>query len=742
MKKVLCLFVILTLAITALLVACNSKNSGEQYLTYTLNEDGNSYTVSIFNEEMITKYSSKEEFFTDNEKILAIGRIEIPSQYEGKPVTSIGYGAFAFIALEEIVIPDSVTSIGDYAFSGCTKLTRITIPDSVTYIGEGAFVDCAGLTSITIPNSVTTINNYAFAGCASLTSITIPDNVTSIGNSVFLDCTGITEITVGENNTACFSQDGIVYLKADNSILSIPRNISGDVTIADGVTTIQNYAFKGCANITSITIPDSVTYIGEGVLQDCTGLTQVTLPYIGEIRDNSRNAYLGYFFGASTLADQSDYVPQTLTTVVTGGSSIHNYAFDGCAGLMSVTILDGVTSIGDCAFRDCVGLENINISGSVTSIGEKAFENCIKLESIDIPEGVTTIGDYAFTNCIILRKIKIPTSMTSIGDAAFNMCNLYRVDISDIASWCQIQFEDNPLSGIKQNGLYLNGEVISGDLIIPEGVTSIGEMAFSNCIDLKSVIIPDSVTSIGYGAFDGCVGLKSITLPDSVTCIGDRAFEGIPYWACNKFEGAKYIGNNDNPYLFLVECENQWIKSVKIHENTKLIASYAFKNCTELTSVNIPDGVIAIGNSAFGNCPRLRNITVNKKNPVYHSMDNCLIETETGILIAGCNASSIPDGVISIGYCAFADCTEITSITIPDSVTSIAGDAFARCKGLTSITIPDSVTSIAGYAFYETELTDIYFTGTEEEWAAIDIEKWGNDVFLNATIHYNYVPEE
>ena len=232
-------------------------------------------------------------------------------------------------SLSEIILPSSVTSIGDVAFGGCTGLTSITIPDSVTSIGEEAFGGCTGLTSITIPDSVTSIGEYAFAGCTGLTSVSIPDSVTSI-DCAFYGCTGLTSITIPDGVTSIMGAfDGCTGLTS--------------VTIPNSVTSIMG-AFDGCTGLTSITIPDGVTSIGLCTFQDCNGLTSVTIP--------------------------------------SSVTSIGDAAFSGCTGLTNVTIPDGVTSIGEEAFYKCSSLTSITIPADVTSIGHYAFEGCTGLTSV------------------------------------------------------------------------------------------------------------------------------------------------------------------------------------------------------------------------------------------------------------------------------------------------------------------------------------------------------------------------
>ena len=260
-------------------------------------------------------------------------------------VTSIGDYAFSYCTkLTSITIPNSVTSIGSHAFEYCTGLTSITIPEGVTSIGDNAFCYCTGLTNVTIPESVTSIGSYAFSGCTGLTSITIPESVTSIEDWAFRGCTGLTSITIPES-----------------------------------VTSIGGYAFAGCTGLTNITIPESVTSIGGAAFSGCTGLTSIT-------------------------------IPESVT-------SIGSYAFGGCTGLTSINVdknnpnycsQNGVLFTKDMKSINCVPAGKTgeySIPNSVTSIGDGAFSRCTGLTSITIPESVTSIGGGAFESCTNIKTI-------------------------------------------------------------------------------------------------------------------------------------------------------------------------------------------------------------------------------------------------------------------------------------------------------------------------------------------------
>lgn len=281
--------------------------------------------------------------------------IEIPNS-----VTIIGEGAFSNCSgLTSIRIPNSVTSIRGRVFSHCTGLTSIEIPNSVTSIEIAAFSYCSGLTSIAIPNSVTSIGYHAFEYCSGLTSIEIPSSVTSIGNYAFSYCSGLTSLVVDAGNAYYDSRNNC------NAIIETSSNVLStgckNTVIPNSISSIGDYAFEGCTDLTSIEIPNSVTSIG----------------------------------------DDAFY----------------------CSGLTSIEIPNSVTSIGKSVFNGCSSLTSIKIPNSVTGIGESAFSYCSSLNSIEIPNSVTSIGDYAFSGCSGLNSIEIPNSVTSIGDYAFRGCS-------------------------------------------------------------------------------------------------------------------------------------------------------------------------------------------------------------------------------------------------------------------------------------------------------------------------------
>ena len=528
---------------------------------------------------------------------------------------------------------------------GSTTSSTVNIPATVTYNGDEYWV--------------TGIADMAFYGSNVIKYVTIGPNVTSIGNMAFAYCNNLLSVTLLNYN----------FIRIEETVFT--DNIYSSATL----------------------------YIPKGAYKDNYEDT-AWYKFKIEYTDRALTAVkIGSFY--------YNLIPELQMAEVTnnvGGYYNNISCYSGSVNVPSTVSYNGieynVTGIGNLAFCDC-DLTSVTLPGSVTSIGNWAFEYCTKLPSIEIPNSVKRIGRNAFANCTSLNSISLPY-VVSIGEAAFQYCTgLQWFTIP----WAVTSIKNNTLEGC--TGLTSIG--------IHDRVTSIGRDAFRDCSSLVSVTIPKSVTSIGEQAFYNCSALTSvislITKPfainKNVFACKDNTFTSATlyvhfelkyeYWGTSgwdKFQNIEaYIPNIDGIYYYMFlglkeatvtsrkgsysSGGGSYSGSVSIPNTITFdgeeytvtnIGDYAFYNCSNLTSVSIPDGVKSIGEDAFSSCSKLETIT-------------------------------IPDGVTSLGNGAFCNCSGLTSITIPNSVTRIEDSTFDGCSNLTSITIPDGVTSIGDLAF-------------------------------------------
>ena len=599
----------------------------------------------------------------------------------------------------DMIIPNSVTSIRDLAFSYCSGLTSVTIPNSVTSIGKGTVRGCSGLLSVMFGNGINYIGEGIFDNCPNMTSVTINSN--SIVSKTYTSNSNIKDI---------FGTQVKNYIVGD-SVKSIGDwAFSGcdsliSVTIDNGVTSIGNYAFYGCRVLNSVTIPNSTTSIGKGAFNQCCGLVTIELP--NSVTSVGENAFIGCTGLISPIYNTHlfAFMPTTYSgayNIPDGVESITGGAFDGCSGLTSVTIPNSVTSIGNSAFYGCVGITSVTIGNKVKTIGSNAFPFSYLYDSY-----VSNISTINFTGTIqewcskswsptaistnyelqlngeTQQTITIPVDVTYMRNDAFNGCKATSVVWN--AQYCDLYSVASSSSSTSTSSTYYNpfgGGVNS--FVFGEEVESIpGSLCYG--MNISSILIPNRVKSIGAYAFCSCSNLSSATIGDSVCYIRDNAFASCKNLTSVSIPNStNWIGNN-----VFYECSR--LLTVSLGDNITNIGNCAFQNCRNLTSISLPNSVTYLGGTVFAGCVNLESVHLSS------NISDIYRETFSGCKkLASIN---LPSGIASIGDGAFTNCSSLTSVTIPNSVTSIGVYAFSGCSALTSAEIGNGVNKIGYEAF-------------------------------------------
>ena len=400
-----------------------------------------------------------------------------------------------------------------------------------------------------------------------------------------------------DKGTLTISGTGAMYDYDTNdpdSMTSVPwanlRDCIQKVIIEEGVTTICNYAFYGCTELTDATIPAGVTSVGDFAFKDCYSLTSASLPegvtYIGNhafsLCYNLEETNIPA--SVQSIGFEAYYRCGKITGITLPDSLTYMdaFAFRGCTGLTAVTIPAGLTGIETGAFAECTGLTVVTIPEGVTTIGAAAFSDCTALTEINIPGSMTEIGFNAFANCTGLKRILIPSGVTAIGEAAFYGCTgLTEMQVEagnpvfHSAGNCIVKTADKTLiAGCKTSVIPSDGSV-----------TCIGVSAFNGCTTVTDIVIPNTVTSLEDYAFYGCAGLTSITIPDSVTGIGDYVF-----YECTGLKHVFYTGTETQKAAITIGSSNTPLTDATWHYEVQEVVLggetyYYCKECNKTFSV-------------------------------------------------------------------------------------------------------------------------------------------------------------
>lgn len=443
---------------------------------------------------------------------------------------------------------------------------------------------------------------------------------------------------------------------SSDSPFSSYRDRITSVEIAEGITSVGNYAFYRCTKLRTVSMPGSVRRIGSSAFRGCEKLEQAEIP------SGVRSIGDAAFAGCGVLEQIT--LPEEIVAV-------EEWTFESCEKLKEIVIPAKVTTIGDYAFMHCYNLERISLPDGLKTIGASAFFDDWKLAEIPMPDSVTEIGRSAFTQCYALQKVALPSGLTEVPESIFSNCRALR------------------------------------EVVLKNGIQKIGAQAFYGCA-LTGIEIPESVSSVGESAFAYCSNLAEVAVPESVTAIGANAFKNTAY-AENLSEIKFVVLGNGLLYQY-----NGSDAVAEVPEGVTSISDEVFKNHTEITEVRLPESLCSIGTSAFEKCTALEKVTVPEGvtwigADAFH--DTPFLEgQEEGLVVLGRTAYAyqgegypaqvaIPEGIVSISPFAFRFCASIEEVTIPESVTAIGECAFLGCTALTQVNVPESVTEIGVRAF-------------------------------------------
>ena len=653
------------------------------------------------------------------------GEFKVP-----ETVNKIGAGAFGLCEdMTSVVLPSSLASIGKMAFCYCNALTSVEFPSSLASIGEQAFYYCDALTSVVLQSSLTSIGENAFYRCENLKEVLshseippVMDNTSFSGlyDTAMLSVPDASVSRYIDTNWSLFKNlrlndssaeirtysDGVlvyrlipdpdpdaaephntaVVISGDYSSLTevaIPERFADTSDEANTdkpqryyVTGIGYGAFRNCSNLKTITFNrrSTLEHIGEYAFAS-TGFSNIELP--ATVETIGKNAFAG-----SSITKIS--VPEKVTEIA-------DQTFYNCTSLTEVSLPAGLLTIGKAAFRYSA-IKDIAVPDAVSTIGDHAFYGCSNLASAYIAPSVRTIGDYAFYNSITsgltlneglvavgeqafaasanrnLPAIYMPSTLKSVGSDAFLNRTVAKVNISDVAAWCGIDFADadaNPLKSSTEK-LFVNDEQVKS-LVIPAGTPEIRPYAFYNCTTLELVELDEELLSIGTQAFYGCTGIKELTIPCNVAEIGSRAFSTTNSYnnkltALTFVDGTSPIEIADDAFRAPqslvwgrpMECMNLGtgsLRNLTIGNVAGEIPDAMFKDASRLNTLTLGSSITAIGNEAFRNC----------------SLSEVVL----------------PPSVETIGDYAFAGNTNLALITMGHKVASIGDNAFNGCKAST-----------------------------------------------------------
>lgn len=675
------------------------------------------------------------------------GHVQIPAEFQGRPVTAIGDGAFSGCAqITQITVPEGVTAIGAQAFYYCAQLAAISLPESVVTIGDSAFAGCRSLPEVGLPARLTQLGDSVFAGCAILGRVTLGTNLSALGNYAFAQCAGLTNI-------------------------SLPASLQS----------LGESAFAGCASLEAVGLPDTLTRLGASAFASCSRLAQVHLP--AALTTLSNNV----FMECGALAD---------ITLPPGLTHLGSQAFWGCPQLARVALPETLESLGALAFANGSGLTQIRLPARLRTLGERAFANCSQLASLEVaagnpyflsaenvvftadqatlvlcapakpgdyrvPGSVTAIGDRAFYACAQLQSITLGARVASLGTDAFALCSaLARMDCDPANPF--FHAKDGLLLDAAQTTLRLCPPGWEGPASVPASVTHLAAGAFVGCGRLTRLSLGSNVVQIVPNVYSRFTGLQAGAI---FNCPRLERLEVDPANAqYHSAEGAlldaaqttllvcpaKKAGVFTLPATVTNLADGAFygcgaLAQIDLGARLTRIGGQTFGGCTQLVRLEFPAALAALGGFPFDGCVRLQGLYFNGPAPAM-----------TGLLshktLAAGFASYYPGGasgwtssfggypalewvrqpflfelgsdgtatitnyigherevivpaaleghaVSGIAPQAFVQTPQITAVTLPDSLAEVGDFAFQNCTGLLRVAFGAGVARLGNYAF-------------------------------------------
>lgn len=710
-----------------------------------------------------------------------------------KDVRTIGRYAFAQTHLSSLTIPAGVEAINEYAFSSCSALTSVDMShaDNLQTIGQRVFESCTAITGqVYIPAKLNSIGTYVFTSNNSITSLVVPSRTPATLSGNFGATGTLSSATIYVANKSAYEaasywknyktqmvelvsgQCGAnVYYTLSNDHHTLYIYGTGDmyntwanasatpwssyqsdiqhVEVANGVTSIGQYAFYGCSNLESVSIANNatLTIINQRAFQNCTSLSSITIPEniisigtsafyncgLTSVTWNAKN-YPGDFGSSSPIFANTrvvNYVPhpEDITSFTFGEevTRIPGYLCYKLSGISSVNIPSGVTEIGGYAFSNCSTLTSVTIPVSVSEIKSGAFQYCNNLNSVQyagtenqwcsitfgsaisnpayfshglklnnsnevatsVSLTVPTVNAYAFSGNTSLTSVVLSSTTQTYNTDAFKNCtNLTSVRFNgSLAQWCGNVFANkdaNPLTSAHH--FYLNSGTELTNLEIPEAISTISDFAFYNGSGFESISVYSS-SSWGANTFTGCV--TPTILGDVLGTCGEHLtwrLNGNDLFIEGYGDMEDYANNTSMPwYSYRAQIQN-----VEFVDEATSVGNNAFNGLTNIHSVAFGDGISSIGEKAFYGCTGL-----------------------TGTLTFG-------SGLTTIGNEAFENCTSITSVVLNEGIEELDYKAFYGCSNMTSISIPTSLDTCGGYVFQSSNnIAAVYYQGSVDEWCGI-----------------------